>query len=89
MVLKRYVEATRDSDNILAIVKGSAMNNDGAGPSFGTPNAIAQEQVFRGALKNAGVEPRDVTYIEAHGTGTLVGMTTSLDTKVVQCLDGI
>ena len=49
------------------------MNNDGAGTSFGTPNEIAQEKFYRVALKRANVDVTDVSYIEAHGTGTTVG----------------
>jgi len=73
VVLKRFEDARRDGDNILAVVKGSAVNNDGQGTSFGTPNEKAQEKVFRSALKNANVKAADVTYIETHGTGTAVG----------------
>ena len=73
VVLKRFEDAWRDGDNILAIVKGSAVNNDGAGTSFGTPNEKAQEKVYRAALKNANVKPADISFIEAHGTGTTVG----------------
>jgi len=73
LVLKRYVNARKDGDRILAVVRGSAMNNDGTGTSFGTPNAFAQEQVFLQALRNAHVEPSEVSFLEAHGTGTPVG----------------
>jgi len=72
-VLKRYADAVKDGNSILALIRGSAMNNDGAGASFGTPHAAAQEMVVRSALKRAGVEARDVSFIEAHGTGTAVG----------------
>jgi len=73
VVLKRYADAVRDGNNILAVVRGSAMNNDGTGTSFGTPNPIAQELVIRKALENSGVKPSEVSFIEAHGTGTVVG----------------
>ena len=73
LILKRYADALRDGDMIHAMIKGSAMNNDGAGSSFGTPNPTAQERVIREALKNANVDPLSVSYIEAHGTGTTVG----------------
>ncbi len=73
LVLKRYTDARRDGDNILALIRGSALNNDGPGTSFGTPNARAQERVFREALKNSRVLAADVSYVEAHGTGTAVG----------------
>ena len=72
-MLKRFEDAWRDGDSILAIVKGSAVNNDGPGTSFGTPNEKAQEEVYRAALKRAKVNARDVSFIETHGTGTTVG----------------
>jgi len=72
-VLKRYEDAVRGGNSILAVVRGTAMNNDGAGSSFGTPHAAAQEMVIRTALNVAGVRPSEVSYVEAHGTGTSVG----------------
>lgn len=78
-ILKRYSDAIREGDKILAIIRGSALNNDGAGTSFGTPHAWAQERVIREALTDAGVSPWEVSYVEAHGTGTIVGgMTLSI-----------
>ena len=74
VALKRYEDACRDGDNILAIVRGSAINNDGTGTSFGTPNEKGQERVYRSALQRAKVAPAEVTFVEAHGTGTVVGM---------------
>jgi len=73
VALKRYEDARRNGDHILAIIKGSDINNDGLGTSFGTPNAKAQEQVYRSALKQANVSPSDVSFVEVHGTGTVVG----------------
>jgi acyl transferase domain-containing protein len=71
--LKRFEDAHRDGDRILAIIKGSAVNNDGAGTSFGTPNEVAQEKVYRAALDRANVKASDVSFVETHGTGTAVG----------------
>ena len=71
--MKRFEDAYRDKDNILAVIRGSAINNDGAGTSFGTPNEKAQEMVYRSALKHAKIMAADVSYIETHGTGTMVG----------------
>jgi len=73
IAVKRYEDARRDGDNILAIIKGSAVNNDGTGTSFGTPNEKAQERVYRTALKRANVAPSAVSFVETHGTGTVVG----------------
>ena len=73
LVLKRLRYAVGESDNILALVRGSAVVNDGPGQSFGTPSTPSQERVIREALGNAGVAPSYVSYVEAHGTGTAVG----------------
>jgi amino acid adenylation domain-containing protein len=73
VVLKRLDEALRDHDRILAVVKGSAVNQDGSSNGFTAPNGLAQQQVIRQALKQAGVHPHAVSYIEAHGTGTPLG----------------
>lgn len=59
------------------------MNNDGAGTSFGTPNAKAQEEVYRAALKRANLAPSDISYLEAHGTGTAVGRVLNLMSRDV------
>ncbi len=71
--MKRFEDAERDGDRILAIIRGSAVNNDGTGTSFGTRNGTAQEKVYRAALKRAGIKAMDVSYVETHGTGTSVG----------------
>jgi phthiocerol/phenolphthiocerol synthesis type-I polyketide synthase C len=73
VVLKRLSDAVRDKDRILAVVKGSAVNQDGRSNGLMAPNPAAQMAVLRAAYANAGVEPRHVGYIEAHGTGTLLG----------------
>lgn len=73
LVLKSFREAVRMGDNILGLIRGTALNNDGPATSFGTPNAKAQERVFREALANANIAPNQVSVVEAHGTGTIVG----------------
>jgi polyketide synthase 13 len=73
LVLKRVSDARRDGDHILAVIAGSAINHDGRSNGLLAPNPDAQEAVLRKAYKNAGVNPRDVDYIEAHGTGTILG----------------
>lgn len=73
VVLKRLSDAQRDGDRILALLRGSAMNQDGhtSGPTV--PNGPAQQAVIRRALKNAGVQSQEISYVEAHGTGTSLG----------------
>ena len=73
IVLKRLSDALRDADNILAQIRGSAINHDGRSSGLTVPNGPSQQAVIRQALKNAGVEPEQVSYIEAHGTGTSLG----------------
>jgi|GEM_PF-3393106 Polyketide synthase modules and related proteins len=73
VVLKRYSDAQRDGDNILAVIKSSAINQDGASNGMTAPNGIAQEALINTALISAGVAPHDVHYVEAHGTGTKLG----------------
>jgi polyketide synthase 13 len=73
LVLKRVSDARRDGDHILAVIAGSAINHDGRSNGLLAPNPDAQEAVLRKAYKDAGVNPRDVDYIEAHGTGTILG----------------
>jgi polyketide synthase 13 len=73
LVLKRVEDARRDGDTILAIIAGSAVNHDGRSNGLLAPNPDAQADVLRRAYKDAGIDPRDVDYIEAHGTGTMLG----------------
>ncbi|NET60101.1 MAG: AMP-binding protein, partial [Symploca sp. SIO2E6] len=73
VVLKRLSDALRDGDNILAQIKGTAVNQDGRSNGLTAPNGPAQQAVIRQALANAGVEPAAISYCEAHGTGTSLG----------------
>nr|VFJ59818.1 MAG: myxalamid-type polyketide synthase MxaB [Candidatus Kentron sp. DK] len=73
VVLKRLSDAMAVGDNILAVIRGSAIGHDGPSSGLTVPNRLAQENVIRQALANAHVEPVDVDYIEAHGTGTSLG----------------
>ncbi len=73
IVLKRLADARRDGDDIIAVIAGSAVNHDGRSNGLLAPNPDAQAEVLRKAYKNAGINPRDVDYIEAHGTGTILG----------------
>jgi len=74
VVLKRLEDALADGDRIDAVIKGSAINNDGAGKaSFTAPDVAAQAEVIAAAQAAAQVDPDSITYVEAHGTGTHLG----------------
>ncbi|WP_437970634.1 type I polyketide synthase [Sorangium sp. So ce260] len=73
VVLKRLSDAQRDGDRVWAVVRGSAINQDGRSTGLTAPNVLAQQALLRQALESAGVAPADVGYIEAHGTGTSLG----------------
>ncbi len=73
LVLKRLDDARRDGDEILAVIAGSAINHDGRSNGMLAPNPDAQADVLRRAYHDAGINPRTVDYIEAHGTGTILG----------------
>lgn len=73
VVLKRLSDATRDGDRILAVIRGSAVNHEGRTKGFMAPNQDAQVALIRQALSHAGVEPHQISYVEAHGTATPVG----------------
>lgn len=74
VVLKRLTSALTDGDTIYAVIKGSAINNDGAQKvGFTAPGVDGQAEVIADALALAGVNAADISYIEAHGTGTTLG----------------
>lgn len=73
VVLRRGDDARRDGDPVRAYVLGSAINQDGSSTGLTAPNGRAQREVIRAALANARVAPREVSYIEAHGTATALG----------------
>jgi acyl transferase domain-containing protein len=73
IVIKRLEDAVIDGDRILTLIRGSAVNQDGPSSGLTAPNGPSQESVIRDALANAAVGPLDVSYIEAHGTGTSLG----------------
>ena len=73
VVLKRLVDAVRDGDRVLAVVRGSAINQDGRSNGVTAPNALAQRDVITDALRAGDVAADTVHYVEAHGTGTVLG----------------
>ncbi|MGC5364449.1 type I polyketide synthase [Streptomyces sp. DT24] len=73
VVLKPLSRALADGDDIVCLVLGSAVNNDGHGEAVGVPSPRAQSAVVRTALRRAGVAAADIQYVELHGTGTARG----------------
>ena len=73
VVLKRLVDAEADGDRIWGVVRGSAVNQNGAAAGPTVPNGPAQERLIEAALARAGIAPSDVDYLEAHGAGSAMG----------------
>lgn len=73
IVLMRQDDAEREGRPILAAIRGSAVNHDGAASGLTAPNGPAQQEVFRAALADARIGPGELGYVEAHGTGTALG----------------
>jgi acyl transferase domain-containing protein/acyl carrier protein len=73
VVLKRLSDAQRDRDNVLAVLRATAVNHGGTSSGFTVPNPSAQSELMREAWRLAGIGPADLDYLEAHGTGTSLG----------------
>ncbi len=73
LILKRLEDAEASGDRIWAVIRGSAINQDGASKGLWVPDVQSQERVIEDALDRAGVAPSTINYLEAHGTGTRVG----------------
>ncbi|MFS0814061.1 amino acid adenylation domain-containing protein [Peribacillus phoenicis] len=73
VLIKPLKKAIQDGDNIYAVIKGTAINNDGKTNGYTVPNPKQQEDVIKRALEKAQINPRTITYLEAHGTGTELG----------------
>ena len=73
VVLKPLRAALEAGDRIYAVIRATAINQDGHTPGMTVPSASSQQAMIEEALAKAGVTPRDVQYVEAHGTGTPVG----------------
>ncbi len=86
LVLKPLDDAIRDNDVIRAVIRGTAVNQDGKTPGLTLPSAEMQEQLIRTAYKNAGLDFQDTGYFEAHGTGTPAG--DPLETRAIGSMVG-
>ena len=73
VILKRLSDARRSGDRIMAVIKGSAIVQDGRSNGLTAPNGLSQQAVIRQALANANISPDLVSYVESHGTGTSLG----------------
>ncbi|MBD0746746.1 hypothetical protein BG418_34530 [Streptomyces sp. CBMA152] len=73
VLLKRLADALRDGDRVLAVIRGSSVNNDGRSTRMTAPSTEMQQLLFRDAVARAGIDPGEVGLVEAHGPGTAVG----------------
>ena len=73
VLLKPYERALEDGDQILGVILGSAVNNDGHTMGVTVPNQEGQKEVIKMAIEDSGISPATISYLEAHGTGTLLG----------------
>ena len=73
VVLKRLSDAQADGDRVLAIIRGTATNQDGRSSGLTVPNGPAQEALIREAIEASRIDPGEVGYVEAHGSGTSLG----------------
>ncbi|TGU75913.1 polyketide synthase, partial [Mesorhizobium sp. M00.F.Ca.ET.186.01.1.1] len=73
ILLKPLQDALQDKDQIYAVIKASGVNSDGASNYITAPNPQAQEQLLTDVWTKAGIHPETISYIETHGTGTVIG----------------
>ncbi len=87
VVLRRLSDAQLRGDRILCVIRGSAVNHDGASGGLTVPSGAAQEALLRAALADAAIEPERVGYHEAHGTGTRLG--DLIETRAIAAVHGV
>ncbi len=78
-LLKPLVKAIEDKDQIHAVIKGTGINQDGASNGITAPNSLAQANLIESVWKEANIDPETITYMEAHGTGTMLGDPIEID----------
>ena len=88
VILKRLSDALKDGDTIHALIRGSAINQDGRSNGITAPNGLAQQECIRLALEDAGVSPAEVSYFETHGTGTPLGDPIETEAMKAVMIDG-
>ncbi|MEE8057880.1 MAG: SDR family NAD(P)-dependent oxidoreductase, partial [Pseudomonadales bacterium] len=79
LVLKKLPQAQNSGDHIYGVIRGTAENHGGRASSFTAPNPVAQAELLKAAYRQAGIDPRSVSYIETHGTGTKLGDPTEIN----------
>ncbi len=88
VVLKRLSDAVRDRDDIIAVIAGSAINQDGRSNGITAPNGRAQKALLNEALDKAAIAPDQIGFIEAHGTGTALGDPIEVNTLINTLMPG-
>lgn len=73
VVLRPLDEALRDGDHIYAVIRGSGINQDGRSNGLAAPNSLSQAELLQQVHREAGIDPRSISYVECHGTGTRLG----------------
>jgi acyl transferase domain-containing protein/acyl-CoA synthetase (AMP-forming)/AMP-acid ligase II/acyl carrier protein len=88
VVLKRLGDAIAAGDDVLAVLRGIAVNQDGRSNGLTAPNGLAQQAVIRAVLDRAGARPSQIGWVECHGTGTLLGDPVEVGALAATLLDG-